>query len=544
MAVAANLNQRADGTERSIPVGGLLQNFPETLYCAACDANRNVVFITDGVESLTGQPAMHFAGQPLASFMNYVHPEDRDAVSGIMDEAVSREEPYQCEYRVLSEDQDIKWVSERGTIFRDADDRRTAYVQGLIVDVTAMMQSHTDDRAYQDLQQRIDALQKEDSLHRVMGSVAHLFNNKLHAALGFLEMAELQQQRLKQYDVIRALKPIQDCLLDAARISSRMLACAGQIQNPQQHVNLSLLCKELHAEFQKTAPAHISFSLKEDISEGIVLGDANGLREIIRALVQNAFESPGAEHVELLLCGKERSNCEKDFICIPEDWEHREKGHLCVAVRDDGAGISPTMMRQVFDPFFSTKFLGRGIGLSIAVEQLRAHGGCMCVSSTEDVETSFSVCFPIAGPACAAEIDSQLGAQQAIEGQSKKHILVVDDEAPLVQMIGLQVRSLGYEPILMTSAKEALRYLAETKESEIAAVLCDVRMPVLSGWDLLFSLRQEYPSIPVIFMSAYEKTADPPSPDYPIPNGFLRKPYLTDELQAVLAEVLPLSRSS
>ncbi len=514
----------------------LLEHFPETIYCAHVSPQREVVFISGGVEALTGYPPDHFIGSSAAPLQDFIHPDDRERVRQIVGEAVDKNASFKCEYRIITADNVVKWVWEHGAALQATEQTGCMLLEGLMIDVTSIKQRQQTAREYQHLHNRLDALQKEDSLHRVMGSVAHLFNNKLHAALGFLEMAELEQRNLHRFDVIRSLQPIQASLMEAARISSRMLACAGEIHNAKEIVDLASFCNALHDELKRSEPPQIDFSWKCNVSAAAVIGDPNGLREMIKAMVFNAFESSGVKNVMLHLDYAQNLVCSKDVICLPEDWKSQHQTSVCISVRDDGEGMSPTMMHQIFDPFFSTKFVGRGIGLTVALEQARSHDGCMCVHSTEDVETCFSVCLPVLPSSDALEDAVQdVDVESRVKTKPCASILVVDDEQPLRQMAAIQVRSLGYIPLLASNMSEALELL-KRHAGEIVAVISDIRMPGKSGWELLMRIRQNHADLPVILMSAYEKPTASPSPEHPLPNGFLRKPYLTAELRALLSQ--------
>lgn len=514
----------------------LFEHFPEVIYCAHATPERPMIFMSGGVFSLTGHPPDHFIGEDAASINACIYPKDCELVATRLQDTLNQDHPFSCEYRILTADDEVKWVWEHAKLVRRQPDDEVPLLEGMIIDVTQIKERDETDIEYLQFQDRIGLLQKEDSLHRVMGSVAHLFNNKLHAVLGYLEMATLEQRSLHRYDVIGALKPVQDCLMDAARISANMLSCAGQVHHVTKHVNILQLCEQIHAAMIRQCPSHVEFRMSSKIPESIIMGDPDGLRAMIRALILNAFEAPNVNKVDLLL--SERSNntfCTHGYVCIHDDFQEKQGPYICITVRDDGAGISPTMMRQIFDPFYSTKFLGRGIGLTVALEQLRAHGGCMCVCSSEDEETTFTACLPLlVEPDCN---DSFRGTAPATDEQKARQILVVDDELPLVHMVGMQVRKLGYTPIKAGDYKEAMS-VVRAKGDCLSAVISDIRMPGKSGWDLLVSIREKYPLLPVILMSAYKNGVCPPIENCPQPSGFLHKPYLTADLGSLLASVM------
>ena len=165
-------------------------------------------------------------------------------------------------------------------------------------------------------------------------------------------------------------------------------------------------------------------------------------------------------------------------------------------VADTGAGIQPGVIERIFEPFFSTKALGRGtgLGLSTVLGIVRSHGGFVTVNSTPGNGSVFSVCLPSA--------DEHTGFKPAetpvrpATAAAGRRVLVVDDEAPICVATKFLLEDNGFSVLTAGSGEEALRLCGET--DGISLVLTDIMMPVMSGIELIARLRQSHPHIRII----------------------------------------------
>jgi CheY-like chemotaxis protein len=195
--------------------------------------------------------------------------------------------------------------------------------------------------------------------------------------------------------------------------------------------------------------------------------------------------------------------------------------------------MSSTMVEQIFDPFFSTKFTGRGIGLPIVLGLASSHDGCVMVESKLGEGTTFRVCLPAVddGPQRDGSMNNTLN-------QNKKDgvgVLLVEDEVPLRELATMMIESLGGRVVGAGNGAEALARLSE-HQTDIDLVFCDIRMPVMDGWQFLRKLREIDPELPVVLVTAYDDAAVSPSPPSPLPDALLRKPYLIRDIEQMIEQ--------
>ena len=212
--------------------------------------------------------------------------------------------------------------------------------------------------------------------------------------------------------------------------------------------------------------------------------------------------------------------------------------YVVLEVRDSGSGMDQETLKRIFDPFFSTKFLGRGLGLSAAVGIVRGHKGALKVISAPGQGTVFEALFPAFA---AAPVRSRPREETAL-AQGRGAILVVDDEQIVCNLVEQALMRAGYEVLQAGNGAEALTVFSRNA-SRISLVLLDLVMPVMSGEEALPHLLNMKPGIPVIVSSGHREEECRVRLKDPRVAGFLQKPYtaaaLAAKVQAVLGVTVP-----
>jgi two-component system cell cycle sensor histidine kinase/response regulator CckA len=196
-------------------------------------------------------------------------------------------------------------------------------------------------------------------------------------------------------------------------------------------------------------------------------------------------------------------------------------------VVDEGSGIAANDIEELFDPFFSSKFTGRGLGLSVVLGIVRAHEGAVTVDTAPGRGSTFRVFLPVSAEKVIRQPDQ---AAQSPEIDGGGTVLLVEDE-PMVRKLGQSaLTSLGFEVLLAKDGVEAVEVFRQHRD-EVRCVLCDLTMPRMNGWETLAALRKLAPGLPVILASGYDK-ADVMVGNHPeLPQAFLSKPYQLQELR-------------
>jgi len=335
--------------------------------------------------------------------------------------------------------------------------------------------------------------------------------------------------------VIPYLDQIDMAAQHAADLCRQMLAYAGKGRFVLQKIDLSALVRET---------THL---LESSIAKGVVLqfdladhlpavsADATQLRQIVMNLVINASESIGARsgnvHISTGLVRVDRAYLEGTVFApdLPEgDYVHLE-------VADNGKGMTPETVAKIFDPFFSTKFTGRGLGLAAVLGIVRGHQGALKVYSEPGKGTSFKILLPCAGP---PELAPAVVDAPADSWRGSGVVLVVDDEETVRVTVGRMLQSLGFTVITANHGRDGVERFRAASD-EIRAVLLDLTMPHLDGEGAFRELRLLRPDLPVLLMSGFNEQEAINRFTGQGLAGFLQKPFRLESLRARLKEILP-----
>jgi len=198
----------------------------------------------------------------------------------------------------------------------------------------------------------------------------------------------------------------------------------------------------------------------------------------------------------------------------------KDSVYACLEVQDNGCGITNEDLEEVFSPFFSTKFTGRGLGLSMVLGLVQAYGGVVTVLSSLGKGSVFRVFFPLSAEPVPRQQDE---ADRTMELQAGT-VLVVDDDPMVIDIAETMLAKLGFTVLCAGDGIEALE-LVQKYRQEILLVLCDVSMPRMDGWETLSALREIAPAMPVILVSGYSEEQVMDGAHSERPQAFLGKPY-------------------
>lgn len=397
-------------------------------------------------------------------------------------------------------------------------DRHGNLVKGVHVahDVTVLRQMEAE-------RLRLDKL---EALGVLAGGIAHDFNNILTAILGNLGLAELEAD-LSERVRARLLDAEKAC--ERARaLSNRLLAFAKGGAPIKKTLDLKTLLLEAAGLALSGSQACPAFTVAPDLHA--VEADPGQLHQVISNLIINADQAMpqggvvtvSAENVEI----GENSG-------LPLDPGHYVK----VRIVDQGVGIAPDYLDKIFDPYFTTKQKGSGLGLATAYAIAQRHGGHLAADSTPGAGSTFTLILPASGRELPT---APVVVSPLINGQGRR-LLIMDDEGPVREVLGRMLVELGFEVAESSDGAEALALYGEAlaEGRPFAAVILDLTVPGgLGGKETLAALLELDPQVRAIVSSGY---ADGPvMADYQRYGfrGVLAKPFQISELSSTLEEVL------
>lgn len=241
-------------------------------------------------------------------------------------------------------------------------------------------------------EERLQCAEKDASLGRMAAAVTHSFSNAMAGVLGFVQLARMDVRDTKQCEVNldEALQSIQSVV----ELIESIRSYADPVPRDRV-VELSQICREMTPLLASTLPENISLSLQAPSPGPRVLVDAKLLQQALVHLVTNAAEAMAAQTGEVCISVAPELDESRSWRTYPRDWQPDEQAFACVEVRDEGPGVATDAIDSIFDPFFSTKFLGRGLGLAVVLATVRSMGGAVALETSER-GSRFCLLLPIA----------------------------------------------------------------------------------------------------------------------------------------------------
>ena len=403
------------------------------------------------------------------------------------------------------------------------DEGKVIGLVGVARDITEQKEA---ERQRLQFEAKIQQAQKLESLGLLAGGIAHDFNNLLTAILG---NASLALMKLKPKSPLRNhVQQIETASVRAAELAKQMLAYSGKGKFVVEAMNLSKLVEEmaqlLQASISKNAT--LEYDLRPDLPA--IEADATQVRQVVMNLITNASEALTGSGAIRISTGER--TVERTYTSAPHLGTQLNKGnYVYVEVSDTGSGMDEETRTKIFDPFVTTKFTGRGLGLAAVLGIVRGHKGSIEVSSQPGDGTTFTVLFPASGRSAVEPV----ATPDIRECQARGTILVVDDEESIRAAVQLMLNEYGFEVVTASDGLQGVEIFRERSE-DIVAVLLDMTMPKLDGEAAFMQLRGISPDIPVILMSGYNEHDIAERFEGKGLAGFVQKPFRPDTLIEML----------
>jgi len=341
--------------------------------------------------------------------------------------------------------------------------------------------------------------------------------------------------KLNHETVERNIPLIEKAAERAAGLCRQMLAYAGKAQFIPARVNLWMLVDEMVNMLKSTINQNtvITSRYSDDIPD--IMGDASQIRQVVMNLIVNAseaiVETQGEIYVSLTNSVLISDQSEKDHFgnVIPPG------RYICLEVTDNGCGMDDETKRRIFEPFYTTKFTGRGLGISAVLGIITAHKGALQLYSQQDQGTTFKVYLPVLDDASIMLEPPEALPQPAWQGSGT--ILLVEDEVQVTLIAKTMLNALGFTVIEASNGFEALEFY-RANAADITLVLTDMGMPVMDGYELFLELKKLDPKLPIIISSGYGDTVITSRIPRESIAGLVSKPYGFDQLRDVLKSVL------
>ncbi len=385
------------------------------------------------------------------------------------------------------------------------------------------------------LEEHMQQAAKLESLEILAGGIAHDFNNLLVGILGAagLVLAELPSGA----SVRPTVELIETSARKASELTHQLLAYSGRGKIMVDFLDLSEFIADNRplVEASVSRRVRLAFQLAKDLPA--IRADGAQLSQILINLVINASEAMEDSDAFLDISTWLTDNPASETNLILGDIEGG-RAYVCMSVRDSGPGISPEVLKKIFDPYFTTKKHGHGLGLAAVLGIVRSHDGFIRVDPAESRGTIMTVGFP-----ATAEKARRRPTPPAptLKISMRGTALVIDDEPPVRHVVQRLLERLGFDVITAEDGRRGLDTFV-LHHKKVSLVMLDLTMPELSGREVLEGIRELSPTMPVLLMSGYseEETIHDISGRGAI--AFLQKPFSPSDVSAKIRDILSASR--
>jgi PAS domain S-box-containing protein len=479
------------------------------------DTNGRLTFCNKQVMIFTGRTEEQLASE---DFLDLIHPDDAEMANSGTLAGVQGQRAFQIEFRLRRADGEYRSMFTAGTP-RFAGSRYLGHIT-ITVDITELKRKHD----------HVLAMRKLESLGVLAGGVAHDFNNLLGGILASAEllMADRSEGSSFDEDVVHRIRT---AAIRGGEIVRQLMVFSGEEGQTFEPVDLSRLISEmlqlLNVSISKRA------KLKVNLNEQLPLVRANAaeLRQVVLNLITNASDALGEdEGVISVSVTRVRLGADYGAPGLPHG------DYVRLEVSDTGCGMTEEIQSRIFDPFFTSKFAGRGLGLAAVRGVIRSHGGTINVVSAPGQGSCFEILLPCSSERTAERRDARVPAAEDETANVACTILVVEDDDTLRLAVSKMLRKNGFT-VLEAADGETGVDLLKASTREIDAALLDLTLPGMSSREVLSELRSVQPNVKVIITSAYNQDWAQTTIGGQHPWLFVRKPYQLSQLTGLLQSV-------
>jgi PAS domain S-box-containing protein len=510
-----DISERKRAEEQWVRLATAIEQAGEAIFMT--DTDWVVFYVNPGFERMTGYGSSKIIGQHARILRSDKH--DRSCYRNIR-ETLNRGEVWSGRLTNRKKDGTLYEAEVTASPVRDK--------SGVIINYVSIHRDITHEvRLERDLRQA----QKMEAIGTLAGGIAHDFNNILTAIIGFSEMAhsKLPQDIPARHDLKRVL----DSASRATDLVRQILTFSRQTEQELRPVQVAPVIKEALKLLRSSLPSTIE--IRQDLAitsaESVVLADAVQIHQVLLNLCTNAAHAMHARGGTLSV---KLSAAVADAGLVSRHSDLKEGPYVCLAVSDTGHGMDAAILERIFDPYFTTKAVGEGTGLGLAVAQgiIKSHGGAIIAYSEPGKGATFQVYLPT----IERDVSLEARAAEELPGGSER-ILFVDDEKALVELGMETLVTLGYNVIGKTSSPEALAAFRAQPDA-FDLIITDLTMPGLTGRELAREVLSIRSDIPIILCSGFNEVINEKQAEESGIREFVMKPYVLSGLAKTIRRVL------
>ena len=507
----ATLPKRKQSDERIRQQASLLEKSQDAIL--VCDLAFRILFWNKGAERIYGWQSDEILGRELCEAIC-------SGDASIIEKArklLETENELQEETANYTKDGKKITVVSRWTLVRN-EQGQPDYILLVNSDITEL--KHTEEQLYR--------AQRLESIGTLAGGIAHDLNNVLSPILMAVEM--LQSDEIIEKAGEPWLSIIGENTKRGADLIKQVLTFARGMEGERVNVQLRHLIKDLIKVLGETLPKTITVKYDIEPELDLVSADPTQIHQILMNLAVNARDAmPDGGTLTI-----KANNISIDENYAQMNIEAEPGNYVLLTVEDTGSGMSEDVLKRIWDPFYTTKEVGKGtgFGLSTALSIIKSHDGFINVYSEPNNGTQFSIYLPASKSAAETSVKKQKTPYPTGSGEL---ILVVDDEENILQVTTATLEKYGYKTLTASDGTEAIAVY--TQNEKIDLVITDMSMPYMDGAATIRALRKMNPHLKIISASGLTNFQRADHKDLNT-NAFLLKPFTAEKLLTTIAEVL------
>ncbi|WP_207680360.1 PAS domain-containing hybrid sensor histidine kinase/response regulator [Desulfonema magnum] len=450
----------------------------------------------------------------LLTWQDITHPDDLEADLEYVKQVVNNEiQTYSMEKRFIRKDNSIVWVNLTVSLVR-GNTGEPQYFIGVIEDIDYRKK----------MEEQLRQNQKMEAIGVLAGGIAHDFNNLLGVISGNVSFALSQLNYSKE--LFEALEDVQEGTKQAQNLTQQLLTFAKGGEPIKRTANLNHLIIESAKFVTRGAKSKCEFSLANDL--WAVEIDSGQINQVISNLIINASQAmPDGGRIKI--------RTENTEIEADNNLTQQADRFIKVTVEDQGIGISEKHLKKIFEPFFSTKQKGSGLGLATSYSIIKKHGGHITVYSELDKGTAFHIYLP-----ASSDIYKEIKENKDHSHHGQGKILIMDDQEPILEMLGRLLNQMGYETAFSTDGVQAVEMYQKAYQSQhpYDLIILDLTVPGgMGGAETILELLKIDPKVKAIVSSGYSN--DPIMANYNEYGfcGVIAKPYTKSQLTQLLNKI-------
>ena len=493
------------------------------LYSRWPDGRDAFLYVNAVVEKLLGVTAAEVWADARKAW-RHILPDDVAGLEGAIQRSFRTGAIFDHQFRVQGHE-GVRWLRAQSVPSPPEADGSVTWA-GVMLDVTRERAAEEEQRLQAERTARAERLEQ---LGLMAGGIAHDFNNLLVGVFG--SAAQLREELGPDHPAVSLAREIEQAAHRMADITRQMLHFSGKSPAPARQVDLARAVRDSMALVQASVGGATRIELRLATDGPGVFIDPGQVTQLLANLVLNAADAIGDGNGTIWVETGVVDVSARDLVEVLWGTKLVPGRYASLVVRDDGPGMTDLVRTHAFEPYFTTKPAGRGLGLPVVAGIARSASGAVQVKSEPGRGTLVQVLLPIAAPAVARP---QAAAPEA--SRTGALVLVVDDE-PHVRSVAKRIlEKAGHRVVVAEDGEVALSI---ARESPVQVALVDATMPGMSGAQVLAALAEVKPGLPLVLMSGYARDEVREAAQRAAA-GFVAKPFTPDDLRQAVRDALEL----